>query len=260
MNLPGTAGPQSAAGADGSPQPGAGGSEAAACLEAIRQFLLRVDPKAVSKLVPMLSHRDAGVRREAAQALQVYGWSPSSDEERAARALARQEYEQVIALGAAAVGPLGVMLQDPVAGNRLAALEMMLSLSPRPPLEELAPAWKDPEPALRLVAIQALAQTTGAAALEVLGQMLEDSAQDVRAAAFEALSRKPGPETVPLMLRALADPAPDLRWHAAEWLTGAAPPPPFAQLPFPRIPLHSLRDAYLPVAGEGLKVLDRLGL
>jgi len=48
-------------------------------------------------------------------------------------------------------------------------------------------------------------------------------------------------------------------WHAAEWLIGAAPPPPFAQLPFPRIPLHSLRDAYLPVAGEGLRVLDRLG-
>jgi glycine/D-amino acid oxidase-like deaminating enzyme len=48
-------------------------------------------------------------------------------------------------------------------------------------------------------------------------------------------------------------------WHAARWLTGAAPPPPFAQLPFPRIPLHSLRDVYLPVAGEGLRVLDRLG-
>jgi glycine/D-amino acid oxidase-like deaminating enzyme len=48
-------------------------------------------------------------------------------------------------------------------------------------------------------------------------------------------------------------------WHAAEWLTGAAPPPPFAQLPFPRIPLHSLRDAYLPVAGTGLRLLDRLG-
>ena len=48
-------------------------------------------------------------------------------------------------------------------------------------------------------------------------------------------------------------------WQAARWLTGAAPPPPFAQLPFPRIPLHSLRDVYLPVAGGGLRVLDRLG-
>jgi glycine/D-amino acid oxidase-like deaminating enzyme len=46
---------------------------------------------------------------------------------------------------------------------------------------------------------------------------------------------------------------------AAAWLTGAAPPPAFAQLPFPAIPLHALRDRYLPLAGEGLRVLDRLG-
>ena len=29
---------------------------------------------------------------------------------------------------------------------------------------------------------------------------------------------------------------------AAAWLTGEAPPPAFAQLAFPRIPLHALRD------------------
>jgi len=46
---------------------------------------------------------------------------------------------------------------------------------------------------------------------------------------------------------------------AAAWLTGAAPPPVFAQLAFRRIPLHTLRDLYLPLAGEGLRVLDRLG-
>ncbi len=46
---------------------------------------------------------------------------------------------------------------------------------------------------------------------------------------------------------------------AAAWLTGAAAPPAFAQLPFPVIPLHGMRDAYLPLAGEGLRLLDRLG-
>jgi gamma-glutamylputrescine oxidase len=48
-------------------------------------------------------------------------------------------------------------------------------------------------------------------------------------------------------------------FSAAAWLTGAAPPPAFAQLPFPRIPLYALRGAFLPIAGEGLRVLDRLG-
>ena len=158
------------------------------------------------------------MRQEAAQALQVYGWSPATNEERAWRALARQEYDQVIALGSAAVGPLTVLLQDPVPASRLAALEMMLSLTPRPPLATLAPALKDPEPALRLVAVQALAQASEPAALNLLGQMLEDPAQDVQTSAFEALSGRPAGEALPLMVRALASPGPDLRWRAAEWL------------------------------------------
>jgi HEAT repeat protein len=177
-----------------------------------------MEPQAIATLVEMLSHRDAAVRREAVQALKVYGWSPANDEERAWQALARQDYEQVIALGTAAVKPLAILLQDSVAANRLAALEMMLSLKPRPPLQTLAPALKDPEPAVRLVGVQALAQDGGAAALELLGRVLDDPAPDVRAAALDALKRKRGPETVPLMIRALADSVPDLRWQAAEAL------------------------------------------
>ncbi len=46
---------------------------------------------------------------------------------------------------------------------------------------------------------------------------------------------------------------------AARWLTGEAPPPAFSQLPFRPFPFHAWRGAYLPVAGEGLRVLDRLG-
>jgi glycine/D-amino acid oxidase-like deaminating enzyme len=46
---------------------------------------------------------------------------------------------------------------------------------------------------------------------------------------------------------------------AAAWLTGDAPPPVFARLSFPRIPLRPLRGAYLPAAGGALRVLDRLG-
>jgi len=48
--------------------------------------------------------------------------------------------------------------------------------------------------------------------------------------------------------------------RAAAWLTGEEPPPPFAQLPFPTVPLHAWRDAYLPLVGWWYRAKDRLGL
>jgi glycine/D-amino acid oxidase-like deaminating enzyme len=47
--------------------------------------------------------------------------------------------------------------------------------------------------------------------------------------------------------------------RAAAWITGEEPPPPFAQLPFARIPLRGLQSTYLPALGWGLRALDRIG-
>jgi glycine/D-amino acid oxidase-like deaminating enzyme len=47
--------------------------------------------------------------------------------------------------------------------------------------------------------------------------------------------------------------------RAAAWLSGEEPPPPFAQLKFPTIPLHALRERYLPLVGLWFRAKDRLG-
>ena len=47
--------------------------------------------------------------------------------------------------------------------------------------------------------------------------------------------------------------------RAAAWLTGEEPPPPFAQLRFPTIPLHGFREQYLPLVGWWFRAKDRLG-
>jgi glycine/D-amino acid oxidase-like deaminating enzyme len=47
--------------------------------------------------------------------------------------------------------------------------------------------------------------------------------------------------------------------RAASWLSGEAPPPAFAQLPFRPIPLHALRELYLPAVGWVLRGMDRFG-
>jgi glycine/D-amino acid oxidase-like deaminating enzyme len=46
---------------------------------------------------------------------------------------------------------------------------------------------------------------------------------------------------------------------AAGWLTGEEPQPPFAQLPFPAIPLRPVREAYLPVVGWWMRARDAVG-
>ncbi len=47
--------------------------------------------------------------------------------------------------------------------------------------------------------------------------------------------------------------------RAAAWLSGEEPPPPFAQLRFPSIPLHRWREHYLPIVGHWFRTKDRLG-
>jgi glycine/D-amino acid oxidase-like deaminating enzyme len=47
--------------------------------------------------------------------------------------------------------------------------------------------------------------------------------------------------------------------RAAAWLSGEEPPPPFAQLHFPTIPLHGLREQYLPLVGWWFRAKDRVG-
>jgi glycine/D-amino acid oxidase-like deaminating enzyme len=47
--------------------------------------------------------------------------------------------------------------------------------------------------------------------------------------------------------------------RAAAWLCGEEPPPAFAQLRFPRIPLHAWRNGYLPAVGWWFRARDRVG-
>ncbi len=47
--------------------------------------------------------------------------------------------------------------------------------------------------------------------------------------------------------------------RAAAWLTGEVAPPPFAQLPFPKVPLHGWRERYLPAVGWWFRARDRVG-
>ncbi|MCJ7436207.1 MAG: FAD-binding oxidoreductase [Acidimicrobiia bacterium] len=48
-------------------------------------------------------------------------------------------------------------------------------------------------------------------------------------------------------------------FRAAAWLSGEEPPPAFAQLAFPKVPLHAWRERYLPAVGWWFRARDRVG-
>jgi HEAT repeat protein len=186
--------------------------------ELIRQLLQQMDPHGIRKLLPLLQDPNANVRREAAQALELYGWRPVSAQEQARRAVALGLFEEVMSLGAAAVEPLCTLLLDRQPAQRLAGLEMLIQLEGVPPVELLAAALQDEETAVRLVAVQAVAKVGGPHAARLLAGVLSDPNAEVRTAAVEALGRCGCAEAVAPLTRVLGDPAPELRGRAAELL------------------------------------------
>jgi HEAT repeat protein len=245
--------PEDAAGApSAAARSGLDSPEAQVRLDHIRQLRQRMDPQAISKLLPLLQDRDSEVRREAAQALDLYGWKPANDQDRAVRALALEQFDEVMTLGKAGLQPLAALQDDPVPGRRLAALEMMIQLNGAPPPEALEKALKDEEPAIRLVAVQAAANAGAAQALPWLVKMMGDTNLEVRATVLEALGRTHDPQAIPLLIGALADPAPELRQRAAEWLGQTSDDS--ALLPL----VSALLAGQVPLSDATVSVLTRL--
>ncbi len=194
------------------------GAPAASKLAWIQQVAQRVDSQTPARLLPLLHDPDIEVRREAARALDACGWRPTDDHERALRAMALGRFEEVLSLGAAAVGPLRSLLGDSLPANRLAALEMLLQLRDVSVEEALAVALRDEQPAIRLVAIQGLGRTAGARAGPLLAGLIADPDPEVRAAVLEALTPLGGPFLHEAASRFLTDARPEVRRQAVEVL------------------------------------------
>lgn len=152
--------------------------------ELIRQVLQKIDPQAVDKLLPLLGDPDSEVRREAALALEVYGWTPATEVELAQRGVALGLIEDVVALGEVAIEPLTVLLNDPVPSHRASGVE-------------------------------ALARAGGAGAGTPIVRALQDEDGSVRLAALHALARVAGTDGLPWLARAMMDPEPSIRDAAA---------------------------------------------
>ena len=88
------------------------------------------DPRAIEPIVAMLDQSDIVLRQVAVWTLQQIGWEPADDRQRAQAAIALDEWDELAALGPAAVEPLLMLAAESMAMEEtLKALRQILESS-----------------------------------------------------------------------------------------------------------------------------------
>jgi HEAT repeat protein len=99
-----------------------------AALTALYQF----KDARVESLLAALDDEESDVRNIAASLLELLGWEPASDGERARHAIAKLRWEQAVSLGPAAIEPLIAALKDKESAVRKAAADALGLLNWQP--------------------------------------------------------------------------------------------------------------------------------
>lgn len=180
------------------------------------------DIRAVGPLVGVLSDKDGAVRLQAAEALERLGWKPQDDQQRALRAVALSNWEEAIALGSIAVGPLvfafrnsGWVMQYPV-------IEGLGSIGDVGAVELLVEALRDCDRGVRRRAAKALARI-GTGAVDALVVTLKSHDWELRRQAAEVLGVIGDSRAVHSLVAALGDSDMGVRWHVIEALGKIGP-------------------------------------
>jgi len=128
-----------------------------ALVGAARAAIVQIGSPAVPSLVRALTEHDASVRQRAAELLDELGWEPVTQELRAARCVARLEWEECIQIGEPAVEALLRELISPVPEHRVRAMESLVAIG-HPAADGLQSLLLEGRPAERIAAVEVLDQ------------------------------------------------------------------------------------------------------
>ncbi len=223
--------------------------------EVIRSALLALrrapDDGVVNHMVPLLWHRDFGVRASAAQAIDTLRWAPSDREQRIWFCVAKGWYERAASQGPEALPALKLSFETGPVSAAVRAVEAMGSISDQGVVGVLCQALNSRDPAVCIAATGALARVGGSEAVQalvpclrsphtqiraesarslgILGaseatkaicNLLQDKEWEVRREAVSALGKLKNPETVEPLAKVLEDVDGDVREAAALALGG----------------------------------------
>jgi HEAT repeat protein len=202
------------------------------------------DTYSIEPLIEVLKDKFWWVRKEAADALDIIGWEPKTDTEKALYFVAKQKWSKCVKIGQPAVEPLIIIaLCDNRNSNiREKAAEALdkIGWKPttdtekalyfvakqdwsecvrigKPVVEPLLVALRDEEELVRLKAAEALGRIGDRRAVEPLIEALGDENLNVREKAAEALA-KIGQQAVEPLIEVLRDKNSNIRKKAAEAL------------------------------------------
>ena len=210
------------------------------------------EPRAVELLIPLLLDIHELVRTSAAQSLRKLDWRPATDSQRAALAVAQNQFEIALKLGAAAIDALLIPARDSHVHNRLAALESLAQITDPRTVDLFIEALNDENEHVRCVAVQALSRIESAQSSTHVARMIFDPSWAVRVVALDTIGALKNPEFLDSLRRALRDESPDLQQRAAEILVEMDDPRAIEIL------REGARDSDLTVASAALTALRRL--
>lgn len=185
------------------------------------------DHSASELLAAGLYHPDQGVRRAAVNALTGQGWMPRTDAERVTFDLARGDDRSLARLGADAVEPLRILVENGCSDLRASAARSLGLLRRTGAEDALGRVLSDPVGAVRAAAVNALSEVTGPRCARDLARLLKDPDETVRHAVEHALGRM-GEPVRPLLTELAVSPDSAVRARASRILAGmagAAPAP-----------------------------------
>jgi len=171
------------------------------------------DTLAMEPLVGGLSDRDGLVRLQAAKALEQLSWEPQNDQQRALRAVALSNWEEAIALGSIAVGPLVSAFRNSGWVVRHPVIEGLGALGDVGAVDVLVEALGDRDHGVRRRVVKALAKI-GKGAVNALLVTLESHDWELRRQAVETLGIIGDPRAVQPLVAALGDQDIGVRWQA----------------------------------------------
>ena len=173
------------------------------------------DSRAAEPLVGALSDQDQVVRLKAAEALERLGWEPQDDQQRALRAVALSHWEEAIALGRIAVGPLVFALHHSGWLVRYPVIEGLGTIGDAGAVDALVEALGDHDPGARRRAVKALARI-GKGAVNALLVTLESHDWELRRQSVGTLGVVGDIRAVQPLVAALGDQDIGVRWQALD--------------------------------------------
>lgn len=180
------------------------------------------DVRAVGPLVGALSDTDGAVRLQATEALERLGWEPQDDHQRALRAVALSNWDEAIALGSVAVGPLGFAFRNSGWVMRHPVIEGLGAIGDVGAVDVLVEALRDSDHGVRRRAAQALVRI-GTGAVDALIVTLKSHDWELRGQAAEVLGAIGDSRAVHSLVAALGDSDMGVRWCAIEALGKIGP-------------------------------------